>query len=101
MRLFRIHSESRTRTGHSFGAAFCLSGSLPAAAGTLSGQPVPGFCDAPHSPWFEVLWILIWILTIAIAVAGSHLYDRYKETQGEKKRKEAETNHLNYKKKNV
>lgn len=64
--------------------------SVPAEQGGvfLFAMRVTGFCDTPHSPWSGVLWILIWILAVAIAAC----------TTGTRKE---ETNHLNNKKNNL
>lgn len=45
-----------------------------------------------NTRWFAVLWMLIWIVTIALVVAGCRLYYRYKEAKDRMKRKRGEEN---------
>lgn len=45
-----------------------------------------------NTRWFAVLWMLIWIVTIALVVAGCRLYYRYKDAKERMKRKEEEEN---------
>lgn len=65
---------------------------IPATTNTISENYYPSCFEIYNTRWFAVLWMLIWIVTIALVVAGCRLYYRYKEAKERMKRKEEEEN---------
>ena len=63
---------------------------IPATTDTISENYYPRCSEIYNTRWFAVLWMLIWIVTIALVVAGCRLYYRYKEAKERMKRKEEE-----------
>lgn len=67
---------------------------IPATTDTVSGGYYPSCSGFYNTWWFVGLWMLIWIVTIALVVTGCRLYYRYKEAKERMKRKEEEEREL-------